>query len=107
MTADEANKIIADYMGNARKENEKLYWYYNNKFTNSLDALIPVWNKMGDRFSMSYYRESRLYCDSFGIIHRFTFCDDFLSDKQPMVEDYDLTEAAAIATAKAIRGMNE
>lgn len=105
-TAKQADKIIAEFMGTKYNhicidyaDKDK---YLSDLYSESLDALVPVWEKLGDRFSMNYYRESELHCDTNGVIHRFTFCDDMLSDTKEVVENYNVHQAAAIATAKAI-----
>lgn len=53
MTDEEVNKIIAEFMGGIPRIELKpnigmpVPYYYQPLFTQSLDALVPVWDKCG------------------------------------------------------------
>lgn len=100
MTLEEANKTIAEYMGttyrNTKHGNEIMYLGYSN----SLDALVPVWEKLK--------------------VHEHVALD--ITNKEVFVweegnytcgwHSYNSTgntiqEAACLATAKAIKELND
>jgi len=98
MKVNEANKIIAEYMGEeivkglgikAGRVSTRVdpSAYYIDKFySESLDSLIPVWDQL--RCYPNFYRYKAKYQCCFTV--GFTETSD------------TLTQAAAIATAKAI-----
>lgn len=95
MKSEEANKIIAEYMGISDYNNSAAYpnctAYYE-----SLDALVPVWGKLGWFNKTVVMRNNDLTDNkcSYEIAVKKGFFD-------AQAENYQ--EAAAIATAKAIR----
>ena len=121
MDTKEANNIIAEYMGVYNKCTHSSCQHYHDipghikaqgyrgntcpsfsdcvykkefgRYTESLDALVPVWEKVG--FSVQVYSLGELYSvkTPFGIIKDH--------------ESETIQEAAAIATAKAIQEMGE
>lgn len=120
MTCEEANKIIAEFMGykwNCSGFNHVLL--FNNKpikytseinklmkrYSESLDALVPVWEKLGNYdISLSYSNlikdENERNCCEMSIIPKGT-------DKAVEFCTIDLyrtiQESACIETAKAIK----
>ncbi len=122
MTKDEINKIIAEYMGVLFCECCKDGWdgfsrglYYNcskckkphttylgceNKYTKSLDELVPVWEKIPEGFlqislmaSGLFRHEAEAYRDDDDIIY---------IAKTSVMKRTTIQHAAAEATAKAI-----
>ena len=92
MIPEEANKIIAEYMGKAEVYTGDIFMGYTNMragqlFTESLDALIPVWKKL-DEFPRLEYTDynNRFYC--------------YMKWVSAIGET--MQEAAGFATAKAI-----
>jgi len=88
MTDNEVNKIIAEYM-------EQYCTHIENawlpKYTESLDALVPVWEKLGkERFTldMKAHKEDRY------TVWRMPYGDESNGET--------IQQAAAHATAKAI-----
>jgi len=88
MTTEEANKIIAEFMGGS-----DLQIAFTGMYSHSLDTLVPVWDKMN---------ENRVTLEHFGNCSKGYSADLNLSHNY---ETYSNTiqEAAAIATAKAIK----
>jgi hypothetical protein len=107
MKPDEANKIIAEYMGWYKQSTDKHPHAWNNNegfrvnkhewFSESLDALVPVWEKLEYVPLFKQARLSKTYwCKVESIdIGKPTFCSP-----EGIVT---IQEAAAIATAKAIQ----
>jgi len=120
MKTEEANEVIAGFMGmyyiNTRSDGEKCDPFISDQqtghawatcvrpFTESLDALVPVWEKLGlkNRGEIGFYADNNGY--SFGIwdTPKDAFCGfyewgDPIDARAPTIQ-----EAAAIATAKAI-----
>ena len=113
MTNNEVNKVIAEYMGydyinyddlpeiqhisgSSIQDIEGGMLYRGNHFTLSLDALVPVWDRLSVEFS---------YIDGHFNIHRdnhenSVICNEFVYKKS-------IQEAAAHATAKAIMALGE
>lgn len=110
MNDDEANKIIAECMCCAARQfkikNKKVwfsgnpdpykYYEYGPLYTQSLDALVPVWKKL-------------MLLDGFRFSNRLTiFKDKAISDisnskgMQNLSERQTIQSAAAVATAKYI-----
>jgi hypothetical protein len=102
MTDQEVNKIIAEYMGWRRKGNHNKWFDENNKqrnflskYTTSLDALVPVWEKLGPRFKSVIYigwlkKGSTGYADGVQVNNKYGHGET-------------IQQAAARATAKAIQ----
>lgn len=88
MTTEEANKIIAEYIG----WNDSGDYHVARKikpFSNSLDNLVLVWEKLG--FAVLPFINSST------TDYKRRLC------KIHFVKDVPIQEAAAIATAKAIQ----
>jgi hypothetical protein len=100
MTPQEANKIIAEFMGNINpvpsnidelsEKQKKIYQPY----AYSLDALVPVWEKMKLRQYFSY--ESGIFR-----IYKSKHRNNWSGIGKT------IQEAAAIATAKAIEELKK
>lgn len=102
MNSQEANKIIAEFMEwELFKETVSDGIFHRPLFTLSLDALVPVWEKIGKYPNMTKW--SGLYSCEFQISIGKGF-------KYKIVECCNhkgtIQEAAAIATAKAIKEKN-
>lgn len=94
MTPQEANKIIAEYMGVPSQYINGVIWnaekgYTTTDFRKSLDALVPVWEKLGIHEKYLYPKMVTLYHDELS-----DGCD---------AEGKTIQEAACTATAKAIK----
>lgn len=91
MEPQEANKIIAEYMGVSL---ETFLTYNLKSYSKSLDAIVPVWEKLEIRMSldMNYRDMSPWACVCVYEIAAF---------------GETIQEAAAIATAKAILEITE
>jgi len=116
MTDDKVNKIIAEFMGYYQCE-DSLNWEHENKatiiyeydpmFTESLDALVPVWeklknegvwfNKLGNRNYVEFSLFS-VKTKDYTPFNPFNFYES--------VND-TIQQAAAHATAKAILELGE
>ncbi len=107
MKSSEANKIIAEYMGYTVYPNDAEFIpqgmmhvkEYSLAYSQSLDALVPVWEKLN------------LICD-FDICRslddKWRFClKNFTGSIVFSYESNSVQEAAAIATAKAILEIRE
>jgi len=111
MRTEEANKIIAEFMG----------WYVSERFDDlmyieedkvldieigkcdSLDALVPVWEKMNmPKILEMDIRDPSQYAKGFGIRNYADLSYCFYEDNS-----HSIQEAAAIATAKAILGLKK
>ena len=103
MGKNEANKIIAEYMGlGIDVTNGDVIEFIDpmnglhgrlEKFSNSLDALVPVWDKLSPYYGVEHWRDAGLY--SCKISHLTTGYS--ISHRKESVQ-----EAATVATAKAI-----
>ena len=97
MKTEEANKIIAEYMGKAEVYAGDIFMGYTNMragqlFTESLDALKPVWDAMRIKdVEFCWFSQQKVWTV---IINRHA--------ESVLIEGDTITEAAAIATAKAI-----
>jgi len=101
MTNNEVNKVIAKYMDHP---SYMINHHMHTKFTNSLDALVPVWEKA--RISnVCQFDFNRI-----GNNYEFTIFQD-RPDKnygnQWYAKEPTIQEAAAHATAKAILALGE
>lgn len=110
MKASEANQIIAEYMEAKFREYSELYHYdeyhslYGREpdeflYTQSLDALVPVWEKLNYKVIVYY---QNIYCSKglFEVVAHSRHGDLKMSKG---VSENSIQEAAAIATAKAIK----
>lgn len=104
MTPQEANKIIADFMGleMSQFEHRENYVFKRNHaeryalFTDSLDALVPVWEKGGLTLIINLdFMPQKI--DKWSVSVAFWAIRGEFSGKGKTIQ-----EAAAIATAKAI-----
>ncbi len=112
MKTDEANRIIAEYM-DRRCYNcgdidtghccFAVNGYGNDEYTNSLDALVPVWEKLKDSgvfMNQFFPQENRVQLYKEKCAEEYSPFDRF---DYFMAEENTIQEAAAIATAKAIQ----
>lgn len=93
MTAWQADNIISNFMGVTRGYYEENHYHEN--YSESLDALVPVWEKLKmKRVTLEYFNQSYRGAD-------VNHCHDHetISDT--------IQEAAAIATAKVILELKE
>jgi len=125
MELEEANKIIAEYMGEELyhrgidgtlfalvDKSHKVNNHYPSKpiYSRSLDALVPVWHKMEKD---NNYGGICIYSCIIGKEETFTVSSNLIREAGGFKADsheYDegsstLQEAAALATAKAIQGL--
>ena len=96
MNSEEANKIIAEFML-GYKIQEGVYMGYDI----SLDALVPVWRKLNEES----YLNITIISDTMDAFHFFF---DYFSTQKSSYESplgQTIQEAAAIATARAIKEM--
>lgn len=109
MTNNEINKIIAEYMNLEIEFDEKIEqyitpsrdrWWSPVMFCNSLDSLVPVWEKLGDvGFNMNF---SKRKIDSLWEAHT----------NECMIRGWwirceTIQQAAARATAKVIQELTK
>ena len=121
MDSNEANKIIAEFMGyyyigieNKRLEDlpcliltrkcdgERIYKY---PYSESLDALVPVWQKLKEDFDL-YHFDIGFNGNEFSVDITFENKAEALDDtimRSNCAWSNTIQEAAAIATAKAIK----
>lgn len=100
----EANKIVAGYMGGYFSEEDGITTHYKDGeqyasrlYSASLDALIPVWEKLGETsISISTIPHS---------IHPAVKMLSVDINNSKVVGKMSVQEAACIATAKAIKAM--
>lgn len=107
MKPQEANKIIAEYMGNRSKEETVIEYepliveYVGVNYSESLDALVPVWGKMAkNKFKVEIGKN---WNDGESWLCLVT--DDGIHEGSPCYKP--IQEAAAVATAKAILKITE
>jgi hypothetical protein len=87
MNDNEVNKIIAEYMGLPPLEVDITVWYSN--YTRSLDALVEVWEKIGEKFLCR-------------MLITFKFKEVAFNYGSFVTSGNTVQQAAAHATAKAI-----
>lgn len=98
MTPQEANKIIAEFMGNKWDRDrvaiteEDGFTHYHTPYSKNLDALVPVWEKL----KLGTCGESLIFNKNC----MGNWEADFYSGDS---ESETIQEAACIATAKAIK----
>ena len=93
MTNNEVNKVIAKYMDHP---SYMINHHMHTKFTNSLDVLVPVWEKaVLEIHNTNWHNQKEWHVVLFKRGHRF----DWSRAKT-------IQEAAAHATAKAIKELN-
>lgn len=111
MTDQEVNKIIAGFMGGFIKYCEDTDYFedfaviIDNKkqqrasklFTKSLDALVPVWDKLDTSISMENFQD-------FSGKEYWAFC---INDTEFSGRNKTIQQAAAHATAKAIEELEK
>lgn len=115
MTLEEANKIIAEYMGTTIEIIESInyaapttydkiitkdYKYTSKWYSESLDALVPVWEKM----RAAEFKFVNIEYDCCGW---FLDIDDKTDVRKYGRIGLSIQEAACIATAKAIKELKE
>lgn len=101
MTTNEANRVIAEFMGCVLKEQG---WYvpeengviHELNYSRSIDSLVPVWEKLGKHLFLEFCRHD------VNDYHWATFFDHKLNIDEGTV-DRTIQEAACIATARAIK----
>ena len=101
MTSSEANRIIAEYMG------DKGYCFGQTgilplNFHLSLDALVPVWEKM-KAVPEFKARSNELKTDRWTC----SICYPYMKQTEWIDYTFSIQEAAAIATAKAIQELSK
>ena len=102
MTDEEVNNVIEEFMYSGKPGGAA---YIANRYTKSLDALVPVWNKLKDEYILDlrqhfgynngfnyYVRLSRKKIDNYDVVNHWL--GGHVS--------FNIREAAAHATAKAI-----
>lgn len=94
MTPSEAHSIIYDFMLPVTRVPNCDCKYYE-----SLDNLVPVWEKLGKHLFLEFCRHD------VNDYHWATFCDNNLNIDEDTVM-VTIQQAAAIATAKAIRELS-
>lgn len=105
MNKEEANKILAEYMGteiNPEDDSvfmeEEDYIVYDYLYSDSLDALVSVWEKL-DIDGQAYDNYDREFMK-----HEFRI---YITNNRELLDfqgnGQSIQEAAAIATAKAIQ----
>lgn len=113
MTTNEANKIIADYMGAVYREYSGLYRYEWEHglygygldeflYSHSLDALAPVWERLN--FDPTFIRvvpSLQWHCE----LMKITLLGPDSGEQVGYGLAASIQEAAAIATAKAIQAL--
>lgn len=110
LTDEKVNSIIAEYIGilNVSFRSDKMYNHDNDscgiemsKYTESLDALVPVWEKL-DKHNRKIALDGFLDGQR---LHRIKFWEndyEMSSLYDYEINEYSLQRAAAYATAKAI-----
>lgn len=107
MTIEEANKIIAKYMGlYVHKKNIVTSVrlgrvngsFVGSLYSDSLDALVPVWERMNIKLDfeivLSHFPDGTCYDSKFVNITEYK-------------SDTSIQHAACIATARAIKELNQ
>ena len=100
MSLEEADKIIAEFMGMyivgeyIHEKDDRGEYCHHVVYSKSLDALVPVWEKLEEIGELDFERDSKKWY--FGID---------LPIGYEYGEHKSLQQAAAIATAKAIRSL--
>jgi len=127
VTLEEANKIIAEYMG-YKLDKETLSFNVYRKtseyveldwFSSSLDALVPVWEKITkDTHPQGIIIESTINCNwdysNFGVSSNWPgpkWQKEVAFESETgggfSEEPKSIQEAACLATAKAIKELND
>jgi len=105
---EEINRVIAEFMGSIPKQVEPFpdYVYKHCKgyaYCTSLDSLIPVVEKIGERVSFVIYTETKLTVPNIDRVYRIEACDELLSHTYPMVEDLSMSHGLALAIYHVLR----
>jgi len=110
----EVNKIIAEFMGYHLVSDEewhnenpgKLLYHavddqtdYIDRYTKSLDALVPVWGKLREKYE--YYRLKLEIYPNVGVDTVMKINKQWINESN-LSKDKTIQQAAAHATAKAI-----
>lgn len=98
MTPEDVNKIIAEYMDLRGQWNGKEYVY--KSYSDSLDALVPVWEKIYQIPGVTSKLSLRCLLDCARDILRWTSVSRSLEDLTP------IQEAVSITTAQVIQELN-
>ena len=110
----EVNKIIAEYMGykdvmSIEKGNALIYnasdkenWQFLDPYTQSLDRLVPVWEKLD--FVTVFSKE---YKDGWLCVEYYDYDYEGNHNFEKVDCKSSMAEAAAFATAKEIKGLNK
>jgi len=104
VTLEEANKIIAEYMGQDWQDCKCGYDVFKLDYFDSLDALVPVWDKL--KPSKYIGLDYSVGNDS----NRFRIWNndyDLSSVNDYSEDEFTIQEAACLATAKAIKELND
>lgn len=98
MTVDDANRIIAEYMGH---DAYNLFKYPNcTVYSESLDIMVPVWENLGV-YESSYFW-SGYDCKTYECCYTIFFHNKTIPTES-MGRAKKIQRAACIATAKAIQ----
>ena len=110
MNDNEVNKIIAEFMGGYTDKYDEEYVTVVKPYTISLDALVPVWEKL-DTFNKTTFEGILLgYCWGDKDLHTSSFVDYAFGEMQHYHyygSHNTIQQAAAHATAKAILELKE
>ena len=103
MKIKEANEIVAEYMGFGFNATETCLVDKDHNlsalYSDSLDALVPVWEKLDVR----HFRYENRYGNYFSIHYGTNDAYDTKTRVDHMITSETIQEAACIATAKAIQ----
>lgn len=94
MKAEQANRIIAEFMGTYNRRDNDGYWLPSPNYQ-SLDALVPVWEKLRKRDFKFAFRDN------------YEFLIITTKDKYNFGDGETIQQAACIATAKTIKELED
>ncbi len=108
LTIEQANRIITEFMGlefeslgnrEGEYRNMMVYRYEGRRcvkpaYSESLDALVPVWEKLKGHYEIDFFDEGRAH---FNVV-----CPEY-NEVMQMETESNIFKAACIATAKAIK----
>jgi len=103
MKPEEADEIIAEFMGFEIEDGQICLrdnccgYYYDKVFSESLDLLVPVWEKLMDG---AFYK---ITLNDYGLGSPIVNTEWYEGKKSIGKSDETVQQAAAIATAKAIQ----
>ena len=118
MTLQEADKIIAEFMGlypldcgkfySKKPPSDKGRYIFHLRYTESLDALVPVWDELR---SHDFKITPSMFCNPLGYYEFEVTPSTEEGDKDRWTHIYGNSlipsQAAAIATAKAIKELEK